>query len=102
MDLYEACLREARPALTLLYWDWTTDPSPTILGPGGFMGASSGAVGAPFASFGISRNKPAGAPTAAGLAPGYHTGTLLPSTAYANFWGNNSLVAGIERPAHDN
>ncbi|HEU0009528.1 MAG TPA: tyrosinase family protein [Verrucomicrobiae bacterium] len=96
INRYEALLREAKPALTLLYWDWTTDPSPTIIGPGGYMGASSGVVGAPFATFGISRNKPAGAPGAAGLQPAYQTATLLPSGSYSTFWGN------IEGPSHNN
>ena len=88
MARYEALLREVHPELTLLYWDWTTDPSPTIVGPGGFMGASSGVVGAPFASFGINRSKPAGAPGAFGLSAGYESGTLLTSANYASFWGN--------------
>ena len=95
VNRYEALLREVKPALTLLYWDWTTDPSPTIIGPGGFMGVSSGAVGAPFAGFGLSRGKPAGAPTAAGLLPGYQTVTTLPSANYSTLWSN------VEVPSHN-
>ncbi len=56
VNRYEALLREANPLVTLLYWDWTSNPS----GPGGgfnyftttFMGASGAgggaSVGAPF------------------------------------------------------
>ena len=41
MSRYEILLREFNPTLTLLYWDWTTDPSVTgpIVGPSGYMGA---------------------------------------------------------------
>jgi tyrosinase-like protein/Big-like domain-containing protein len=95
MNRYEACLREVKPALTLLYWDWTTDPSPTILGNAGFMGASSGAVGAPFPAFGLTRSKPSGAPGAAGLQPSYQTMTILPSANFSAVWNNT------EGPAHD-
>src|SRR5207244_9748589 len=84
-----------RPPVTLLYGHWPTATNRTITGAGGFMGASSGVVGAPFASFGWSRTKPAGAPGASGLQPGYQTGTLLPSASYATFWGN------IEAPSHN-
>lgn len=98
MNRYEACLREVKPALTLLYWDWTTDPSPTILGNAGYMGASSGVVGAPFAGFGLTRSKPNIAPSAyaAGLAAAYQTGTILPSANFAAVWANT------EGPSHDN
>jgi len=100
-ERYEALLRESRPELTLLYWDWTTDPSPTILGPGGFFGAASGVVGALFASFGISRNKGSGAPGAPGLAPAYQSGTLLPTGNFAAFTGPSSFSSGIEHFLHD-
>jgi hypothetical protein len=94
---YEALLREVSPALTLLYWDWTTNPSPTIIGPGGFMGASNGTVGAPFASFGLNRSKSAGTPASydANLSAAYQSGTLLPSTSYSSFWTN------LEVPTHN-
>lgn len=86
MARYETLLREVSPALTLLYWDWTTDPSVAI----NYMGIYNGVVGAPFAGFGTNRNKVAGAPgvTRPGLTPGYQSGTLLPSASYAALWGN--------------
>jgi hypothetical protein len=94
---YEALLREVKPELTLLYYDWTVDPSPTIIGPTGFMGASNGAVGAPFASFGISRSKSSLTPSAfaSGLSPTYQANTLLMSSSYSSFWTN------IEGPTHN-
>ncbi len=97
INRYEALLREVKPTLTLLYWDWTTDPSPGIIGAGGFMGVANGAVGAPFAGWGLARAKSALAPGgfAAGLAPGYQTGTLIPSGDYPTFWSN------IEVPSHN-
>ena len=95
INRYEALLREVKPALTLLYWDWTTDPAPTIIGPGGYMGASSGVVGAPFATFGLSRGKPAGAPVAPGLAPSYQALMTLPSLNFAALWGK------VEVPSHN-
>jgi len=104
---YEVLLREVKPALTLLYWDWTTDPSTTILNCNpssggsctpGFMGFSSGIVDAPFPAvpWGLNRNKPGGAPGAGGLQPAYQTATLLPSASYQSFWSN------IEGPSHNN
>jgi len=52
----EALLREVDPALSLHYWDWTTDPraaSPGVaaLFTSGFMGSANGNAGAPLASF---------------------------------------------------
>lgn len=95
VNRYEALLREVKPALTLLYWDWTTDPNPTITGGGGFMGASSGVVGGTFTPFGISRAKAAGAPSSFGLLPGYQAGTTMPSGSFATLWGN------VEGPSHN-
>jgi len=95
VNRYESLLREVKPALTLLYWDWNTDPNPTITGGAGFMGASSGVVGAPFATFGISRAKPVGAPSSTYLMPGYETGTILPSASFSSLWNN------IEHFSHD-
>jgi len=62
------------------------------------MGAASGVVGAPFAGFGLTRDKPGIAPSAyaAGLAPAYQAGTILPSGSYATMWNN------VEGPSHDN
>jgi hypothetical protein len=96
MNRYEALLKEINPALTLLYWDWTTDPSPAIVGAG-YMGVASGVVGAPFSTFGISRAKSGSAPGvfAGGLALGYQTGTLIPSANYSTLWSN------IEVPTHN-
>jgi len=54
MSRYENLLREANPIVTLLYWDWTTDPGNppapgTSLMTPAFMGTGNGVVGAPFA-----------------------------------------------------
>lgn len=49
---YEVLLREANPIVTLLYWDWTTDPANSTGGfnlmTTAFMGTANGVVGAPF------------------------------------------------------
>jgi hypothetical protein len=51
---YEVVLREANPIVTLLYWDWTTDPANSTGGfnmmTTSFMGIPNGVVGAPFSS----------------------------------------------------
>jgi predicted chitinase len=55
----EALLREVDPALSLHYWDWTTDPRATPDGAGGtidlftpeFMGGTGNPAGPPFAGF---------------------------------------------------
>jgi hypothetical protein len=47
LNQYEVLLREARPRVTLFYWDWLTDPS-TNSRLTGLMGNFSGAIGAPF------------------------------------------------------
>ena len=93
MNRYEVLLREVKPTLTLLYWDWTTDPAATI----GYMGTFSGIPNPPFAGFATSRSKFGGSPGsfAAGLGAPYQSGTLLPSGSYAGFWGN------IEGPSHN-
>ena len=50
MNRYEERLREANPLVTLLYWDFTQNPTMgTNLFTTSFMGASSGLVGAPLA-----------------------------------------------------
>lgn len=73
---YEALLREIDPDLSLHYWDWTQDPRDADDGSGGtvdllttdFMGAATGAVGAPFAGFpSITRNVNGGAAGAPGV-----------------------------------
>ncbi len=51
INRYEVLLQEANPLVTLLYWDWTTDPSGFF--NSSFMGASgsgpgSAPIGAPF------------------------------------------------------
>lgn len=52
---YECLLQEADPTVTLLYWDWKASPNGTITGAGGYMGASTGAVGLPFSGWGVTR-----------------------------------------------
>jgi hypothetical protein len=50
LNRLEVLLRESDPLLTLLYWDWTTNPltfNGVNLFSTSFMGASSGTVGAP-------------------------------------------------------
>jgi hypothetical protein len=47
---FEALLREVDPALSLHYWDWTTDPRPTLLKPE-FMGSANGDAGFPLQNF---------------------------------------------------
>src|SRR5262245_16339609 len=56
---FEALLREVDPALSLHYWDWTTDPRASPNGAGGttnlftsaFMGSASGEAGFPLQDF---------------------------------------------------
>jgi len=56
---FEALIRDVDPALSLHYWDWTTDPRHTPDGKGGFvnlfstsfMGSSSGDAGYPLQDF---------------------------------------------------
>ena len=47
MNRYEVLLREAKPTLTLLYWNWTTDPRNSTRMTG-LLGGFNGAIGAPF------------------------------------------------------
>ena len=47
---FEALLREADPALSLHYWDWTTDPRTALLTPE-FMGSGNGDAGFPLQNF---------------------------------------------------
>lgn len=51
INRYEVLLQEANPLVTLLYWDWTTNPSslmtPTFMGASG-SGPGSAPIGAPF------------------------------------------------------
>jgi Common central domain of tyrosinase len=72
----EGLLREVDPALSLHYWDWTTDPRPTLFTPQ-FMGSATGDAGFPLQNFEsteggghthIWRNVNGGAPGAPGLA----------------------------------
>jgi hypothetical protein len=67
MNRYEILLRETDPTLTLLYWDWTTDPTNSTGGvnlmTSSFLGTANGVVGAPFASLhanGVCTNARAG------------------------------------------
>ena len=60
MSRYEVLLRETDPTVTLLYWDWTTDPVNSTGGvdlmTAAFMGAANGVVGAPFSLSGFTAN----------------------------------------------
>lgn len=51
INRYEILLQESNPLVTLLYWDWTTNPSglmtPTFMGASG-SGPGSAPIGAPF------------------------------------------------------
>ena len=47
---FEALLREVDPALSLHYWDWTTDPRTILLKPE-FMGSGNGDAGFPLQDF---------------------------------------------------
>lgn len=51
INRYEVLLQEANPLVTLLYWDWTTNPSslftPTFMGASG-SGPGSAPIGDPF------------------------------------------------------
>ena len=93
---YESLLKESNPKVTLLYWDWTTDPTPIIIGPVGFMGPSTGLIGAPFAGWGISRSKIPGAPGLVDCDPSSpgsqfflstanETGTIFANTTFSGF-----------------
>ena len=44
VNRYEVLLQQFDPAVKLLYWDWTTNPSTSL----SFMGSFSGSIGAPF------------------------------------------------------
>jgi len=44
INRYELLLQQYDPTVKLLYWDWTTSPSPSL----SFMGSFSGSIGAPF------------------------------------------------------
>lgn len=107
MNRYEQLLREADPLVTLLYWDFTEDPrTGTNLftaGTTGFMGASSGTVGAPLTALQpptLSRNV-GGTATQSGIV--VCSGTLFTSDATFNAMGNYSTVSrAIEgAPNHD-
>ncbi len=81
MNRYEVLLRETDPVLTLLYWDWTTDPANTTCGVNlmttAFMGAANGVVAAPFSSLhanGVGANSRAGTVYSTGLTCAMHTG----------------------------
>lgn len=54
LSRYEVLLREANPIVTLLYWDWTTDPTSSTGGfnlmTAAFMGTANGVVGAPLSA----------------------------------------------------
>ena len=64
---FEALLRKADPALSLHYWDWTTDPRSTggmNLFTSQFMGSAAGPAGSPFENFAITRDVNSGNPGA--------------------------------------
>ena len=44
VNRYEILLQQYDPTVKLLYWDWTTNPNPSL----SFMGSFSGNIGAPF------------------------------------------------------
>ena len=101
INRYEILLQEANPLVTLLYWDWTTNPSSlmttTFMGASG-SGAGGAAIGPPF--------QPAGGPTlfpplvirdlgGSNRAPAPTTtpdATLLGRTYYAGTTGFNRLL----------
>jgi hypothetical protein len=62
---FEALLRTVDPAVSLHYWDWTTDPRNSTGGTNlftpQFMGSASGPAGPPFQNFAITRNVNGGA-----------------------------------------
>jgi hypothetical protein len=69
---FEALLRTVDPAVSLHYWDWTTDPRNSTGGTNlftpQFMGSASGPAGSPFQNFAITRNVNGGAPGPPGVA----------------------------------
>lgn len=106
VNRYEVLLREANPLVTLLYWDWTVNPS----GPGGgfnyftttFMGVSGAgggaSVGAPFNTLAPPLD---GAITRAfnwtgGAIPASDTSILAPTT----YSGPTGLRNNMENTAH--
>ncbi|MBL9167283.1 MAG: tyrosinase family protein [Verrucomicrobiales bacterium] len=106
VNRYELLLREANPLVTLLYWDWTVNPS----GPGGgfnyftttFMGVSGAgggaSVGAPFGSLAAPLD---GAITrafnwAGGAIPASDASILTP----ASYSGASGLRNNMESTAH--
>jgi hypothetical protein len=73
INRYEVLLQEANPLVTLLYWDWTTDPSGLF--NSSFMGASGSGPG----------SAPIGAPFQPGMGP-----TLFPPAVSRDLGGSAS------------
>jgi hypothetical protein len=76
INRYEVLLQEANPLVTLLYWDWTTNPS--ALFNSSFMGASGSGAGA----------APIGPPFHPAVGP-----TLLPPPVSRDLGGSGSAPA---------
>ncbi len=103
MNRYEILLRQTVPTVTLLYWDWTTDPANSTGGfnlmTTNFMGAANGDVGAPLTSLqasGVCTNARDGwlYPFSAGIACGTHTNdwTYPPPNLYRDKAAGQPLV----------
>lgn len=73
INRYEVLLQESNPLVTLLYWDWTTDPSGLF--NSSFMGASGSGAG----------SAPIGAPFQPGVGP-----TLFPPAVSRDLGGSGS------------
>src|SRR6516162_4626215 len=115
----EGLLREVDPALSLHYWDWTTDPR---TGAGGgaplftneFMGSANGDAGFPLQNFEsteggghpkIWRNVNGGAAGAAGVPSDNTVVTSADASAQANqyndFWVNDGAHPNSLENTHD-
>ena len=84
VNRFEALLREVDPAVSLHYWDWTTDPRNTSginLFTASFMGSASGQAGPPFQMLNITRE----------MSPGT---TGFPADAQINAAGDSEPEAG--------
>jgi tyrosinase len=93
VNRYEQMLLSVEPRLTMLYWNWEDDPrAPFNYYTSSFMGASSGSVGAPFASFSpsISRNFSS-----------FHLGIISPDSTHYPFSDFVDFSDSLEGQSHD-
>jgi Common central domain of tyrosinase/Bacterial Ig domain len=83
INRYELLLQQYDPTVKLLYWDWTTPPTPSLSFMGSFVGSS---IGAPFnPSAGMTLAPPAVSRTISGTPPAESDSAVVARNPYDPF-----------------